>query len=445
MRIDSVRYARAGDVDVAYQVYGDGPLPVVAIPGAASCVEMMFELAQVRPWLDRWGAFATVAQFDKRGTGQSDRVIGAPSIDERMDDIRAVMDAAGFERAALYGLSEGGPMALLFAATYPERTSAIVLQGTFARMPVADDYPIGRATDELEWSIDQWASRWGSDESITLHICAPSVLARPDKAEIIAFEHRWERASASPRTLRDILHLGMQIDVRHVLSAVRCPTLVLHARRDLLVPRRYGEYLAENIADARLHVYDGEHWPTYTAVDEQMDVVEEFLTGHLGSAPVDRVLATVLFTDIVDSTARAAAIGDHAWREILEHHDRTMMREIERHRGRRIKTTGDGVLATFDSPARAIRCAQAAAGRMHDQRVELRAGLHTGEVELRGDDVAGIAVHLAARVAALADGGEVLVSGAVPPLVVGSGLSFTDRGTHELKGVPGQWALFSVD
>ncbi|MHB8329983.1 MAG: adenylate/guanylate cyclase domain-containing protein [Acidimicrobiales bacterium] len=443
MRIDPVRYTRAGDVDVAYQVYGDGDVQVVVVPGAASCVEMLWEspLPETRRYLERWGAVATVAHFDKRGTGHSDRIIGAPSVEDRMEDIHAVMDAAGFDHAAVYGISEGGPLAVLFAATYPERTDALVLQGSFARITAAPDFPQGTQSAVVDEFFDRWSGPWGSPETNTVVMASPS--HRGDE-EYLRYLNRYERASASPATFRAILELVKEIDIRHVLPAVRCPTLVLHAAGDRIVPVQMGEYLAAHIPGARLLVYDSDdHFPT-DAVDEQLDAVEEFLTGHLGTAPTDRVLATVLFTDIVGSTERAASVGDAVWRGLLERHDSVVNREIERHRGRMVKGTGDGHLATFDSPARAIRCARACIEALRPVGIDLRTGLHTGEVELRGDDVAGIAVHLAARVAALAAPGEVLVSSAVPPLVVGSHIEFCDRGVHKLKGVPGEWQLQAV-
>ncbi len=427
-------YARAGTVDIAYQVYGDGDVPVVAIPGAASCVELIWEYPPNGPWLERWGSIATMAHFDKRGTGQSDRVIGAPSVEERIEDVTAVMDAAGFESAAIYGISEGGGLAALFAATYPERTRALVLQNTFAHI----------ARPEL---IDEtariWSEHWGTPETATAWLCAQSQLGKPG---FIDYINRWERAAATRGTLRAILELVKDIDVRPAAAAIQCPTLVLHATRDPLVPAVLGEEFASLIPGARFLAYDSpDHYPSWVGLDEQLDAVEELLTGQITGGPVDRVLATVLFTDIVGSTERAATEGDTRWRTLLEEQDRTARREVEKHRGRFVKGTGDGMLATFDSPARAIRCARACSDAVRPLGLELRSGLHTGEIELlRDDDVAGIAVHLAARVSSLAGPGEVLVSGAVPPLVVGSGMEFADRGRHELKGVPGEWQVLAV-
>jgi len=428
-----MRYARAGDVDVAYQVYGDGMVPVVGIPGAASAVELLWDYAPTLPWLERWGAMATMAHFDKRGTGSSDRVVGAPSMEARIEDVTAVMDAAGFESAALYGLSEGGAIAALFAATYPERVQALVLQSTFARI---EDHA------GLDRLIETWTANWGGPETATRWLCAPSQEGGPGFVEYI---NRWERAAATPAALRSILALVHDIDVRHVVGSIQCPTLVLHARRDRLIPIALGEEFASLIPGARFHPYDSpDHYPVWVALDEQMDAIEELLTGRVTGGPVDRVLATVLFTDIVGSTERAAAEGDARWRALLEQEERLAQREVERHRGRTIKSTGDGMLATFDSPARAIRCAQACAAAVAPLDLTLRAGVHTGEIELRRGDIAGIAVHLASRVASLARPGEVLASGSVPPLVVGSGIEFEDRGTHTLRGVPGDWRVLAA-
>jgi class 3 adenylate cyclase len=430
MRVDPVRYCKAGDVAIAYQVYGDGDVPVIGIPGAASCLEVVWDWPAALHYFERWGSFATVAHFDKRGTGSSDRIIGAPSVDDRMEDIHAVMDAAGFETAAIYGISEGGPLAVLFAVTYPERTRALVLQGTFAW---------GGSSEEIEQLIELWTPAWGTPDTVTPSLVAPSQIDNP---AFVPWLNRYERTAATPSTLASILRLVAEIDVRHVLELVQCPTLVLHARGDRLADRTGTDELLRGVPDVRLYEYDSEyHFPIFDRVDEQLDVIEEFLTGRAATGPVDRVLATVLFTDIVGSTEHAAREGDTRWRALLDQHDRMATREVERGRGRVVKHTGDGMLATFDSPARAIRCASACAGAARSIGVEVRAGLHTGEVELRGDDVAGIAVHLAARVAALADAGQVLVSGAVPPLVVGSGIQFESLGEHTLKGIPGEWQV----
>jgi pimeloyl-ACP methyl ester carboxylesterase/class 3 adenylate cyclase len=442
VRIDPVRYALAGDCSIAYQVYGDGPVPVIGIPGAASSVELVFEWAPGMRYFERLGTFATVAMFDKRGTGGSERIIGAPSVEERVEDVHAVMDAAGFERAAIWGLSEGGPLAVLFAATYPERTTGLILQGSFARLPIAPDYQIGWSPEVIESFIDYWSSGWGTPETATVQLACPSQLG---DAELLRFLNRYERASATPSTLRAVLALALDIDVRHILPTVRCPTLVLHATRDALVPIALGRYLAEHIGGAEWVPYEStDHFPNLDGVDAHVDAMEEFLTGQISTASSDRVLATILFSDIVGSTDRASELGDRRWRAVLEQHDQLMGREIDRHRGRWVKSTGDGCLATFDSPARAIRCAHACVEGMNKAGIDIRTGIHTGEIELRGADIAGMAVHIAARVAANAQPGEVLISSSVPPLVVGSGLRFAERGLHELKGVPDEWSLYAL-
>jgi class 3 adenylate cyclase len=443
MRIDDLKYARSGDVSIAWQRYGnpDG-VPVVAIPPLVTHIEMHWEWLPAHHYFERWGAFADVVQFDKRGCGASDRIAGTPGIEERIDDIRAVMDAAGMEEAVLFALSEGTSMAMLFAATYPERVRALVLQGGFASLVEHPDYPAGMSREAAASSGSFLARTWGSPDTVLLPIFIPSQIGND---AFLRFLNRWQRAAASPGTIRDIMNLNIDIDVRHVVGSIRCPTLVVHARGDRAVNLGHGEWMAEHIEGAQFFTYNSDdHYPLYVAVDEQLDVIEEFLTGELGAGPIDRVLSTVLFTDIVDSTRRAADLGDAAWRALLDAHDDALRREIARAHGRVVHGTGDGMLATFDSPARAIRCAHAATEAVRPLGLEIRAGVHTGEVELRGDDVAGIAVHIGARVAALAAPGEVLASAAVPPLVVGSEIDFDDRGEHELKGIEGCWRIVAT-
>ena len=434
MEIPETRYADAGGISIAYQLFGTGPVNVVAVPPAASCVEMVWDWPPAHHYFERWGAFARVAHFDKRGTGYSDRMSGAPSVEERMDDIRAVMDAAGFERAVIFGLSEGGPLSTLFAATYPERTIALVLQGTFARMPHDEE--------ASSWFIDQWAQGWGTPDSITGAFFVPS---QQGNEEYALYLRRYERAAATPAALRTLMRLNLEIDVQPALPLIACPTLVVHASGDLLIPVRTGRELAEAIPGALFAEYDSpDHFPMLTGVDDSMDIVEEFLTGELPATPTDRVLATVLFTDIVGSTAHAAELGDSAWHAALDRHEHTMRRVLAEHRGTLVNTTGDGLVATFDSPARGIRCARALCDSAAALALPIRAGVHTGEIERRGNDIAGIAVHIGARIAALACAGEVLVSVSVPPLVAGSGITFTDRGEHQLRGVPGDWRVYAV-
>jgi class 3 adenylate cyclase len=443
VRIDDIEYAQSGEVNIAWQRYGSRKgVPVVAVPPLATCMEVVWESQPARHFFERWGAFGDVVQFDKRGCGASDRIEGAPGVEERMDDIRAVMDAAGLERAALYGLSEGGPMAMLFAATYPERVSALVLHGTFACARWHPDYDSGVLDEVASVAGDLFADTWATPDTVILPLFIPSQVGNE---EVLRWLLRFQRAAATPKAIRQLMELNIDIDVRHVVGSIRCPTLVLHAAGDLVINVSHGQWLAEHIEGSRFVTYDSaDHYPMFDAVDDHIDVIEEFLTGELGTAPVDRVLATVLFTDIVDSTGRAEELGDTAWRALLDRHDEAVHREVTRHGGRVVHGTGDGLLATFDSPSRAIRCAHDAIAAVRPLGLEVRAGVHTGEIERRGGDIAGIAVHIGARVAGLAGAGEVLASPSVPPLVVGSEITFDDRGDHQLKGVAGDWRIVSA-
>ena len=437
------RYAKSGDVNVAYQVLGDGPLDLVMAWGWIQHLDFQWMNPTIASFLYRLASFSRLALFDKRGTGLSDPIAGAPTFEERMDDIRAVMDAAGCERAALVGISEGGPLTIVFAATYPERVSALVAWGTFARIQRAPDYPLGIDPSVVEPFIDGVASRWNTGKAIRFFVAN-----MPTDPDTSAFLARYERASATPNLVREILRRNCEMDVRSALPAVNAPTLVVHRRGDYVVPFECGEYLAREIRDARLLELPGD-WHLNGSdggEEDALDAIEEFLTGrrHEPPVPVDRVLKTVLFTDIVDSTARAAAEGDRRWHDLLDRHDAAIRRELGRYRGDEVKTTGDGFLAAFDGPGRAINCAQAIALRSRDLGLEVRAGVHSGECELRGDDLAGIAVHIGARVASLAGPGEVLVTSTVRDLVNGSDIDFVDRGRHALKGVPGEWLVLAV-
>ena len=436
------RYAKSGDVHIAYQVVGDGPIDIVFVPGWFSHVENNWERPEIAYFLERLASFGRLIVFDKRGTGLSDPVAvsSPPTTEQRMDDVRAVLDAVGSERAALIGLSEGGPMCMLFAATYPERTGGLVLTGTFARLLATDDYPIGFDRATVERLGDRMSERWG--EGLILAFAAPSA----DTPEARQIQGQYERAAASPGMVKALNDLNLEFDVRGVLDAIHVPTLVLHREGDRMVPLAMGRYLAEKITGAKLVVVPGiDHVPWVGDVDLFCDEIEEFLTGARHVAQPDRVLATVLFADIVGSTERAAELGDRRWRDLLDRFYESTRRQIERFGGRQVKTTGDGILATFDGPARAVRGASAIVSSVRALGLEVRAGLHTGECEVMGADVGGIAVHIGARVASLARPGEVLVSRTVKDLVVGSGHSFADRGDHELKGVPGSWQLFSVE
>jgi class 3 adenylate cyclase len=434
------RYARSGDTHIAYQVTGltrPDALDLVLVPGYVSHVENAWESPLVAHFQDRLGAFSRLIRFDKRGTGLSDKAGGIPTLEERMDDVRAVMDAVGSERAALFGLSEGGPMSMLFAATYPARVSALAMYGTFARLGWAPDAPWNPRPDPAR--LKRVMADWGTGVAVGRFI--------PSKADDPEFRRLWasyERTGASPGAVRDLIEMNFEIDVRHLLASIRIPTLVMHRTGDRVVPVENGRDIAKRIPGARYVEFAGDdHWP-FLGADGILNELEEFFTGVRGSPDPDRVLATVLFTDIVGSTERAVAIGDRKWRDLLAEHHRVMRVALERFRGREIDTAGDGFLATFDGPARAIRCARALTDALRPLGLQVRAGLHTGECEMLGEKVTGIAVHTAARIAALAKADEVLVSSTVRDLVAGSGLRFEDRGDHALKGVPGTWRVLAV-
>jgi pimeloyl-ACP methyl ester carboxylesterase len=430
--LPETRYALSGDVNIAYQVMGDGPVDIILVPGFISHIEFRHELPGYTAFLRHLSSFARVVSFDKRGQGLSDRVSDAPSLEQRMDDVRAIMDAIGSQRATLFGHSEGCAMSALFAATYPERVSRLILFGGY----------VTRRDVILEELLDQRVKLWGTGAMIKR--VAPSLAANPDAVAQFA---KFERLSASPGAVKSFTVLNSQIDVSSILPAVRVPTLVLHRRGDVQVPIEHGRELAACIADAKFIEYPGsDHIITTGDVDAVLGDIEEFVTGHRETASGDfeRVLATVLFTDIVDSTRSAATVGDQAWRRLLDSHDQLAIQTVEKHRGILVKTTGDGILATFDGPGRAVRCALAFESAAKQIGLPLRAGLHTGEIEIRGRDIGGIAVHAAARVMAQSQPSEVLVSRVVTDLVAGAGLKFAERGSHELKGLPGRWDLFAA-
>jgi pimeloyl-ACP methyl ester carboxylesterase len=435
------RYARSGDAYIAYQVCGEGPFDVVLVPGFVSNVEHWWDIPVVPEIFERIASFARLILFDKRGTGLSDPVADVPTLEQRMDDLRAVMDAAGSERSALWGVSEGGPASLLFAATYPQRTSALVLYGATPRFSRAPDYPWGLPPRVLERSLPAIEEQWG--EGVLFETFAPSAAGDDEKR---ALWGRFQRAGASPSMARRMIQAFAAIDARHILPAVNVPTLVIHRSGDLIASIQGARYMAENIAGARLVELPGDdHLPWFGDSDALVDEMEEFLTGFRRAPEPARVLSTVMFTDIVGSTERAAELGDSRWHRVLERHDEISRAHVERFGGRVVKSTGDGVLATFDGPARAIRCATAVGAAVRQAGVDVRAGIHTGECELIGDDIGGMAVHIAARISALADSSEVLVSRTVKDLVVGSGIRFEDRGAHSLKGVPDEWALYRAE
>lgn len=439
--VPETKYARSGEVHIAYQVWGDGPLTFVGIPPVISAIELEWEEPHSERFLRRFGSFCRVIHFDKRGCGASDRVIGTPTLEERVDDLRAVMDAEQVETAAIGGVSEGGPMCIMFAALYPERVSHLVLTATTATFRGSVDYPHVPIPEVMTQVIDAWAEGWGTPETMIVQLFVPSMAG---DERYLRWLNRYERAAVSPAGLKAIMGLNMEIDTRPVLSAIRVPTLVTHRRGDRAVPVENGRWLADHIAGAEYVEFDGDdHIPWIGDPDEHLDAVEDFLFGS-HHRDVDRVLSTVLFTDIVESTATAAGLGDRRWRAVLDAHDQLAAREVERHGGRVVKTTGDGLLATFDGPARAVRCARLLCHELSTRGVAIRAGVHTGEIELRGEDVGGIAVHIGARVEAAAAPGEVLVSRTVKDLVAGSGIEFADRGSHQLKGVPEEWQLFAV-
>jgi class 3 adenylate cyclase len=439
-RIPDVRYAKIGDLSIAYMAFGQGPDLVIA-PGFISHLEVGWEEPSLVHCFSRLASFRRVITFDKRGTGLSDPAPHAPTVEESVDDLRAVMDAAGSERADVLGISEGGTMAALLAASHPARVNALVLYGAYARLLEAPDYPQGVAEGALAMFVEIHDKGWG--EGVALGAWAPS---RQGDAQLKQWWARLQRLAASPGMVRNIFALYPQVDCREVLPTIQVPTLVLHRRGDRMINIEMGRYLAEHIPGAKLVEFDGDDHLFFTGdADAIFDEIEEFLTGVRPARPVERVLATVLFTDVVGSTERAADMGDERWRELLAAHHAQVRRQLERFQGHEVKTTGDGFLATFDGPARAIRCATAIRDAVRGLGLEVRAGLHTGEVELSDGDIAGIAVHLGSRVTEAAQPGDVLVSRTVVDLVAGSGLKFVDRGTRSLKGVPGEWQLFAVE
>jgi class 3 adenylate cyclase len=443
MSTPPTRYATSGDASIAYQVVGDAPIDLIVVLGFATHLELQWESPPIARFFERLSSFSRLIIFDKRGTGLSDPVTEVPTLELRIDDVRAVMDAAGSERAALFGVSEGGPMSILFAATHPDRASHLILCGAMGRTTEAPDYPWASPADALRESAAEFiAPYWGQDPEGMIELFAPSFAGDPQAVELTA---RQERSAASPAMVQQIFEMFLDIDVRAILPTIHVPTIVLHRRGDRVVYWRAGEELAEQIPGARYVELPGiDHLPWAGDQESVLGEIEEFLTGARSVAEPDRVLATVMFTDIVGSTERAAELGDARWRELLTAHQQAVGRELERFRGREVKALGDGYLATFDGPARAIQCGQAIAEANDSLGLDVRVGLHAGEVEVRGDDVGGIAVHIAARVGALASAGEVLVTSTVKDLVAGSGIEFADRGAHDLKGISDQWQLLAV-
>ena len=435
------RYAKSGDLHIAYAVEGDGPIDLVWIPPWVSQVEYLWAEPSLERVMARLTPFARVITFDRRGSGLSDPFFGAPTLEDQMDDVLAVMDAAGSESAAICGTLEGGPMAALFAATHPDRTDALILYATFARATWAPDYEWAWSAEQRDEHMDELVAHWG--EGLVASTVAPSQVADPGFME---WAGRLERLAASPSTIRRIFELIGEFDVRDVLPSIRVPTLVMHRAGDSFIKVEHSRYIASKVPGARYVELEGDE-NMFSVGDWEglIGELEEFLTGTRHEREPDRMLATVLFTDICDSTRRAAEMGDRGWRFLLERHDALFRQALDRHRGREVKRTGDGFLATFDGPARAIRCAASVAEAMGSLGLQIRAGLHTGELEVMDGDLGGLAVHIASRVMGAAGPNEVLVSGTVKDLVVGSGIDFEDRGERELRGVPGEWRLYAVN
>ena len=438
MAAPETRYAHSGELHIAYQVIGDGPIDLVWVPGWISNIDHYWDEPSIARYFNRLASFSRLIMFDRRGSGLSDPLTRAPTLEEQMDDVVAVLEAAGSEQAALYAQLDGGAMAALFAATHPERTRALVLYEAQARMAWAPDYDWALRDEERRALLGQ---DWGDGARILA--LAPSAADNPRLRRWFA---RLERLAASPGTAAKLLMMQAQIDIRAVLPTIQAPTLVLHRTGDRFIDIRHSRYMAEHIPGARMVELAGSEALTFgTGDDPLLDEVEEFLTGARKSGATERVLATVMFSDIVDSTSRAAEMGDRRWRDVLESVSGAVGSELRRFRGRAVKTMGDGFLATFDGPARAIGCAVAVREMARsDFGLDLRTALHTGEVEVMGQDVGGIAVHIGARILGVAQPGEVVVSGTVKDLVVGSGIDFEERGERELRGVPGRWRLFAV-
>ncbi|MBR1226832.1 MULTISPECIES: adenylate/guanylate cyclase domain-containing protein [unclassified Bradyrhizobium] len=434
--VPKTQYAKSGDVRIAYQVVGEGPFDLVFVPGFISNLDVAWEEPyRARVWT-RLAAFARLIMFDKRGTGLSDRTVGVPTLEERMDDVRAVMDAAGSQQAALFGISEGGAMSVLFAATYPERTRALVLYGTYGHFLSWVIPP-----DRIDAALERLEKNWGTGESLRLF--APSVAS--DETFKLSWA-RFERLGASPSAVVALMRMNSEIDVRPILPSIRVPTFIIHRQGDVRVNVEAGRFMARQIPNAKYLELPGSDHMLWTGATERiLDEVEEFLTGSRSAIESDRVLATVLFTDIVNSTKRAEKIGDRAWHDVLDRHNALVRREISRHRGHEVRTMGDGFLATFDGPARSIRCALAINEGVEALGLQVRAGLHTGEVEMADDDLSGIAVHIASRVATMAKPGQVLVSNTVRDLVAGSNIRFHDEGSHSLKGLTETVRLFAAE
>jgi len=440
--IPKTRYAKSSGINIAYQVIGQARLDLVYVPGWLSNVEMMWENPMLARFLRRLASFSRLIVFDKRGTGLSDRVAELPTLEQRMDDVRAVMDAVGSARAALFGHSEGACMCMLFAATYPERTVALITYGAFAKRLRSEDYPWASTLDERLRGAEELERNWGEPKVADLAYYAPSVA---DDASFQEWLDTYFRRSASPKAAADLLRMNSYTDVREVLPSVRVPTLVLQAVGDRDVQAVEGRYIASHIAGAKYVEFpSGDHFFWASHQDEILAEIQGLLTGVRPPPEHDRILATVLFTDIVEGTKKAAVLGDRRWRDLLESHHAVVRAELARYRGTEQDTAGDGFYVTFDGPARAVRCAFAVRDGVRRLGLEIRAGVHTGECEAVAGKLGGIAAIIGARVRDLAGAGEVLATSTVRDLVSGSGLTFAERGAQMLKGVPGEWRLFSV-
>jgi pimeloyl-ACP methyl ester carboxylesterase len=437
------RYTKVGDVHIAYQVVGDGPLDLVVVPGWVSHLEVQYwEEPIVAHFFERLATFSRLILFDKRGTGLSDRVAPSalPTLEQRMEDVNAVMDAVGSSRAALFGISEGGAMCALFAATYPDRVSALVMSGCFPKWIKDNDYPWAPTREQHEAAIDAYEARWGT--AIGFKTVAPSVA---DDERCQNWWARNLRMGASPADGIALYRMNIEIDIRAVLPTIGVPTLILHRAGDRLIDVGNSRYMAEHIPGAKYVELEGsDHLPWFGDANTPLGEIQEFLTGVRPTDEYERILTTVLLTDVVGSTAKVASVGDAQWRNQLEAFYQSVRQELARFRGTLIRTTGDGVLATFDGPARAVRCGMAICREARSVGLEARVGIHTGEVQMMDEEIGGITVHVAARVMDIAGSGEVLVSSTVKDITAGAGIAFEQRGTHTLKGVPDQWQLFSA-
>jgi len=434
------RYAKSGGASIAYQVLGDGPFDLVFVPGFVSHVEAIWEFPAARRFLNRLGSFSRLICYDKLGTGLSDPVSEVPSNEQRVADLQAVLQAAGSEKPVIFAISEGGPLAIQFAARHPERTRALVLYGTSPRFAHAPDFPWGASAERFERMLSVAEEQWG--EGALLDLFAPSLMGNAPMQELWG---QFQRAAASPSMARAVIQALFEIDVRDLLPLIRVPTLILHRAQELAVPIESARYMAEKIPGAKLAELPGnDHLPFAGDIDALAGEIEEFLTGERHGGEAERVMATILFTDIVESTVMAREMGDRAWGELLERYHGAVRKELARFNGREMDTAGDGFFAAFDRPARAIECARAIRAAVEKLGLRVRAGLHAGECEVVGKKLGGMAVHVAARVMSLAGPGEILVSETVKSLLLGSGLAFDDRGVHALKGIPAEWRLFAA-